>query len=110
MTADLSGFPAAGCRLHGPGCSVPWGYDPDHTDQRHPYTVEQLAVREVCPHRYAYPTPGAYIDGWRLWRAFRRDEGLSPAEADARWTVTVEHILGALPPDVAAAVKEHLSA
>ncbi|MFI0406594.1 hypothetical protein [Actinomadura sp. 3N508] len=59
---------------------------------------EPLAAREKCPHRHAYPTHGAYLEGRRQWRAYRRDEHLNPAEAAARWAVIEEHYLGALSP------------
>ncbi|MEU0941078.1 hypothetical protein [Embleya sp. NPDC005971] len=58
-----------GCRLHGPTCDTPWGYDEQHTDQSYPYTLDQLAERDSCPHRYAYPTCEEYVEGFRLWRA-----------------------------------------
>ncbi|MER7937877.1 MULTISPECIES: hypothetical protein [unclassified Streptomyces] len=62
-----------GCRLHGGGCTVPWGYDRDHTDSSSPYTIDELAGRHVPPHRYAYPTAAAYEQGFCLWRALYRD-------------------------------------
>lgn len=62
-----------GCRIHGPSCRVVWGYDPEHTDQATPYTIDQLAQRSMGPHRYAYPSYRDYIDGWNLWRALYRD-------------------------------------
>ena len=96
------------CRLHGLGCSTPWGYDPDHTDQGHPYTPEQLAERQEGPHFYAYPTREAYFEGWHLWRAYRRDDRLNAEEAAVRWALIEERILGALPADLAAAVKGEL--
>lgn len=47
------------CRIHGPACSTPWGYDEAHTDQRHPYTIEQLAAPgRAAPHRFAYDSRG----------------------------------------------------
>lgn len=81
-----------------------WGYDQAHTDQRHPYTPEQLAARQECPHRYAYPTPEAYMEGWRLWRAYRRDDRLNAGEAAALREVIRESAVRALPPDLAEAV------
>lgn len=68
MLAELNA-----CRLHGRSCSVPWGYDPAHTDSPRPYTVNELADRFEGPHRYAYPTVAAYEEGFALWRALRRD-------------------------------------
>lgn len=65
--------PLNACRLHGEGCHVTWGYDQAHTDSRRPYTVQELAEREAAPHRYAYPTNEAYVQGFRLWRALRHD-------------------------------------
>jgi hypothetical protein len=50
-----------------------WGYDPAHTDSRRPYTLDELAERTEGPHRYAYPTLGAYSEGWARWRVLRRD-------------------------------------
>jgi hypothetical protein len=72
---------AGGCRHHGPLCRTPWGYDRAHTDQRYPYTAEQLAVRKEVPHRYAYPSTEEYLTGWRLWLALRRDSQLAGEEA-----------------------------
>lgn len=94
------------CRIHGPACAVPWGYDEAHTDQRHPYTPEQLADRQEGPHFYAYPTPEAYVEGWHLWRAYRRDERLNAEEAAVRWALIEAGILGRLPPDIAAALQD----
>lgn len=101
---------AAGCRVHGTGCSIPWGYDEAHTDQHHPYTPEQLAGREECPHRYAYPTVEDYLEGWRLWRVYRNENRLNPAEAAVRWAVIEERIISALPPHItAAALRPYLA-
>jgi hypothetical protein len=68
------------CRLHGRGCHVPWGYDPAHTDSHRPYTVGELAGRQEAPHRYAYPSTEEYVNGFRTWRAMRRDDELSYLE------------------------------
>jgi hypothetical protein len=57
-----------------------WGYDRAHTDSRFPYTLDELAERTEGPHRYAYPTADAYSEGWALWRALRRDSGLTDLE------------------------------
>lgn len=73
-----------GCRKHGPGCSVRWGYDPEHTDSDRPYTVDELGERLDAPHRYAYPTVREYEQGFHIWRAIRRDERLTAAEEKAR--------------------------
>jgi hypothetical protein len=51
------------CRIHGPGCSTPWGYDRDHTDSDRPYTLDELAIRQSVPHFYAYPTSEDYLEG-----------------------------------------------
>ena len=92
FTATASPLPprpgSGWCRLHGTGCGIPWGWDRDHTDQAEPYTWEQLAVREECPHFYAYPSAEAYEEDWNLWRAYRRDERLTQDEADAAFDVT----------------------
>ncbi|PRX91971.1 hypothetical protein [Allonocardiopsis opalescens] len=77
--------PRPGCRLHGPTCTTPWGYDPAHTDSRRPYTIHELANREAMPHRYAYPTVDDYLAGWKLWLALRRDWQLNPGEARIRF-------------------------
>lgn len=66
---------------HGRHCAVPWGWDPDHSDQQTPYTVDQLAQRIDCPHRWAYSSTEAYLRGHALWRALRRDRLPTPAEA-----------------------------
>lgn len=67
--------------MHGPACGIPWGYDPAHTDSPRPYTLEELHGRAEPPHRFAYPDGRAYLEGWALWRALRRDAVLSGAEA-----------------------------
>jgi hypothetical protein len=72
-----------GCRLHGPGCQTPWGYDRAHTDSQRPYTLDELAVRDAGPHFFAYPDGQAYESAWRLWVALRRDGRLTGAERDA---------------------------
>ncbi|PNG22435.1 hypothetical protein [Streptomyces cahuitamycinicus] len=76
---DLSAF-GPWCRIHGRGCRTPWGYDQAHTDSARPYTVEELSDRQEAPHRYAYPTAEAYVEGFRVWRAMRRDDELTPLE------------------------------
>lgn len=81
-----------GCRRHGHGCQVPWGYDEAHTDSDRPYTTEELAARTECPHRFAYPTYDAYKEGWRLWRALRRDARPTPAEADTVWNLFLDRL------------------
>lgn len=86
----FDGWP--GCRRHGRGCRVPWGYDEDHTDSDRPYTVDELAARADCPHRYAYPDDEAYIAGFKLWLALRHDSRMSPQEADVAWNVRLEHM------------------
>lgn len=68
------------CRLHGLGCGIRWGYDPVHTDSDRPYTLDELAARDDGPHRYAYPDNAAYVAGFRLWRALRRDSALTAVE------------------------------
>jgi hypothetical protein len=79
------------CRVHGAGCGVPWGYDEAHTDQAYPYTVEQLATRTHGLHYYAYPDHEAYLEGWKLWLALRRDHRLNRDEAAVRQQVRCEH-------------------
>lgn len=74
------------CRLHGPRCSTPWGYDRAHTDSPRPYTPDELAARYACgnpPHRYAYASTADYVQGWELWRAIGRDGRLNPDEGQA---------------------------
>ncbi len=76
FTATGGGQPALRCPevTHGRHCrTVSWGYDPEHTDSPRPYTLAELADRPECPHRYAYPDHGQYLQGWSLWRALRRD-------------------------------------
>jgi hypothetical protein len=82
------------CRspVHGRHCKVPWGWDRDHTDQDRPYTLDELAARQDCPHFYAYPDEDGYVAGWRLWRALRVDSRLSEAEAEVKFQVLSEHI------------------
>lgn len=78
------------CRVHGPTCGIPWGYDPGHTDQRHPYTLAELAERTEPPHRYAYPTSSEYVQGFHLYRAIKRDKVLTPAEGHAKLEVLMD--------------------
>lgn len=80
------------CRLHGPGCAVPWGYDPAHTDSPRPYTLAELQARPEPPHRYAYPDVEAYRQGFYLWRALLRDGRLNEAEAAVRLAGLEEEI------------------
>lgn len=80
-------FPPLGCRLHGQHCSVPWGYDPDHTDSARPYTVDELADRLEAPHRYAYGPYRDYEVAFHVWRSMRRDSRLNAEEEDV-------HVLG----------------
>ncbi len=84
--------PGARCRIHGPGCAVPWGYDREHTDSDQPYTLAELAGRQDCPHFYAYPSCEDYLEGWNLWRALRRDGRLTAVEADVKWRLMEERI------------------
>lgn len=81
------------CRVHGRGCRVPWGWDETHTDSSRPYTLDELLIRTDPPHRYAYPSTEDYVKGWRLWRALRRDDRLTPAEMDAVWEVIEAHLI-----------------
>lgn len=81
MNADVLAW-VSRCRKHGAGCVVPWGYNPDHTDSDRPYTLDELNARREAPHRYAYPTLAAYLEGFHLWRALRRDARPNRAEAD----------------------------
>lgn len=76
-----------GCRIHGAGCRVPWGYDEAHTDSSRPYTLDELAERPDAPHRYAYPTVRDYERGFYLWRALQVDARLTRAERDAQDSV-----------------------
>lgn len=80
------------CRIHGVGCAVPWGFDEEHSDQRVPYTVDQLASRRDCPHRYAYASAQDYLSGHRLWAALRRDGRLNPGERAAYFATKVEQL------------------
>lgn len=81
-----------GCRLHGPGCQVRWGYDQEHTDSDHPYSVDELGDRAEAPHRYAYPTVQQYEQGFHIWRAMRRDDRLTRAEEQAREPVVLARL------------------
>lgn len=83
---------AAGCRLHGEACRIPWGYDAAHTDSPRPYSVDELAVREVGPHRFAYTTVGEYEQAFYLWRALRRDARLNSTEQDAADSVRLARL------------------
>jgi hypothetical protein len=85
--------PRFGCRRHGERCNVPWGYDEAHTDQRYPYSLEQLVGRTDSPHRYAYPDETAYMQGWLLWRALARDGRPSLAEAEVGYRLRVRRVV-----------------
>ena len=81
----MSDFPwTRHCRKHGQGCNVRWGYDLDHTDSDHPYSVDELAGRHEAPHRYAYPSVREYELGFYTWRSMRRDDRLTRDEEQAR--------------------------
>jgi len=87
------GVPNGGpCRLHGRRCTIPWGWDPAHTDSSRPYTLDELEARQECPHFYAYPDEHAYLLGWRIWRQMHRDGELNDAEAAVRWIGIEERI------------------
>jgi hypothetical protein len=85
-------FFAPTCRKHGRGCAVSWGYDRAHTDSDRPYTVDELGERLEAPHYYAYPSSSEYEQGFRIWRAMRRDDQLTPAEQEAREPVLLERL------------------
>lgn len=80
----FDGIFAPVCRKHGRGCTVQWGYDPEHTDSDRPYTVDELSERIEAPHRYAYPTARDYELGFYTWRSMRRDDQLTRDEEVAR--------------------------
>lgn len=69
-----------GCRLHGPSCTAPPGWDREHSDSDRPYTVDELAARTQGPHFGAYDSYEDYMAGWALWKALLRDSRLSPQE------------------------------
>lgn len=91
MSAHRLLFPLRqGCRIHGPDCQTPWGYDRAHTDSARPYTLDELAGRDDGPHFYAYPDGEAYERAWALWRAFVRDSRLTGPEMDAVVSVQLD--------------------
>jgi hypothetical protein len=64
-----------------PGCTLPAGWDPEHSDQQIPYTLDQLAERETGPHPGAYGGDHeAYLFAWKLWRKLRDDGKPTAAE------------------------------
>lgn len=81
-----------GCRVHGSSCRVPWGYDDAHTDSPRPYTLDELDARRLPPHRFAYPSLEAYLAGWELWRALKRDEAPTADEWEMLFRVRMERI------------------
>ena len=85
-------FFAPVCRKHGKGCTVPWGYDSEHTDSDHPYSVDELAARVEAPHRYAYRSNREYELGFYTWRSMRRDGRLTRDEERAREPVLLAHL------------------
>lgn len=83
-----TGPPDAGpCRIHGPACRIPWGWDHDHTDSPRPYTLDELEARQDPPHFFAYPTYEEYERGFYLWRAIFRDGRLNAEEEAVRFEV-----------------------
>lgn len=79
------GVPNGGpCRLHGRPCTIPPGWDRDHTDSPRPYTLDELEQRQECPHFGAYPDDDAYLLGWHIWRQIHRDGRLNEAESAVR--------------------------
>lgn len=88
----FDGFFAPTCRKHGRCCSVPWGYDEEHTDSARPYTVDELGDRVEAPHYHAYPSNREYELGFRIWRAMRRDDRLTRGEEEAREPVVLARL------------------
>lgn len=80
------------CRKHGEGCAIPWGYDPNHTDSDHPYSVDELERRQEAPHRFAYPSAREYEFGFYIWRSMRRDDRLTRDEERAREPVILARL------------------
>lgn len=80
------------CHLHGASCTIPWGWDQAHTDSEHPYSLAELEERQVSPHLFAYPDADAYLAGWKLWRALRRDERPNEEEEAVRWAGIEERL------------------
>ena len=102
--------PWGGCRLHGRRCRLPWGFDRAHTDSPRPYTDQELADRPEPPHRHAYSSHKAYLEGHHLWRVMRRDARLNPAEADVVLACRAERagFTGRTLDDVLAELRERL--
>lgn len=92
IMASSAAAVGAYCRLHGAGCTVPWGYDEAHTDSDRPYTLAELEERREPPHFYAYPDAAGYLLGFDLWKAIRRDQELNPEEAAVRWAGIEERL------------------
>jgi hypothetical protein len=103
-----AGSAAGSARLHGPGCRVAWGWDREHSDSDRPYTVDELAARHENPHFYAYPDEDAYLRGWNLWRALRRDGELNSAELDVVTILRTERVLARLGAEMADLVRAEL--
>jgi len=53
-------------------------------------TLDELASLPYGPDRDAYPTHGAYDEGWYLWRALRRERRLTLAEENAALDARIE--------------------
>lgn len=76
-------WPKPRCVAGHEGCTLPAGWDPEHSDQQTPYTLDQLAEREQPPHPGAYGADHqAYLFGWKLWLTLRRDSKLRGEEYD----------------------------
>lgn len=78
------------CRLHGSGCRIPWGWDPEHSDVTHPWTLAD--ADDLChrPYRYAYLTVEAYVEAFHLHRAVQRDNAPTTAENKAAYRVWLQ--------------------
>ncbi|MGK5677576.1 hypothetical protein [Actinoplanes sp. URMC 104] len=73
--------PLPRCAAGHVACTVPEGWDPEHSDQQDPYTLEQLAARPRPPHPGAYADDvKAYLFAWQLWKSLQRDNRLTAAE------------------------------
>lgn len=76
-------WPKPRCVAGHEGCTLPAGWDPEHSDQQTPYTLDQLAEREQPPHPGAYGDDyQEYLFGWKLWLTLRRDSKLRGEEYD----------------------------
>ena len=79
-----------GCRIHGEQCRTPWGWDAEHSDFSHPWTLADVDNPCHRPFRYAYFTVEEYVEAFHLHRVVQRDKRLTSAENSAAHRARLE--------------------